>query len=86
MHICVRMHHRFQRDTCPKDMDDVPNFMPLSEFNLHPGKQIVSVFVDLARDDGYVYAEDLATKKVRPNTNFVHVINLVLSIYLVIHV
>ena len=45
-------------------MDDVPDFMPLSEFNLRPDKQIVSVFLALARDDGYVYAEDLAADKV----------------------
>ena len=38
--------------------------MPLSEFNLRPDRQIVSVFLALARDDGYVYAEDLAAAKV----------------------
>ena len=49
-------------------MDDVPDFMPLSEFNLHPDKQIALVFLALARDDGYVYAEDLAADKVCCNS------------------
>jgi len=46
----------------------VPDFMPLSEFNLRPEKEILSAFVDLARNDGYVYAEDVAADKVCSNT------------------
>lgn len=38
--------------------------MPLSEFMLRPYKQIASVFLSLARNDGYIYAEDLAADKV----------------------
>ena len=45
-------------------MDDVPDFMPLSEFNLRPDKQIVPTFLSLMREDGYVYAEDLVAHKV----------------------
>ena len=67
--VCTRvcevfMYHSFRKDKCPENMDDVPDFMSLSEFNLHPEKQIVSVFLNLARDDGYIYAEDLAADKV----------------------
>jgi len=56
----------FDRNKCPDDMSEVPRFLPLGQFQLRPEKQIVSVFTDLARDDGYVYAEDL-TKVVRWN-------------------
>ena len=45
-------------------MDDVPDFMPLSEFNLRPDKQIVPTFLSLMREDGYIYAEDLVAHKV----------------------
>jgi len=41
-------------------MSEVPDFLPLAQFQLRPEKQIVSVFVDIAREDGYVYAEDLS--------------------------
>jgi len=41
-------------------MSEVPDFLPLSQFKLQPDKQIVSMFVETAREDGYVYAEDLA--------------------------
>ena len=68
-------------------MDDVPDFMPLSEFNLRPDKQIVSVFLALARDDGYVYAEDLAADKVYCNSVSLSVCLIIfsLSIYQVVH-
>jgi len=49
----------FKRNKCPNDMSEVPHFLPLAQLQLRPEKQIVSVFVDIARDDGYVYAEDL---------------------------
>ena len=55
------VHCSFIRDKCPEDMSEVPDFLPLAQFQLRPEKQIVSVFVDIAREDGYVYAEDLAT-------------------------
>ena len=55
---CIR--YRFIRDKCPEDMSEVPDFLPLSQFKLQPDKQIVSMFVETAREDGYVYAEDLA--------------------------
>ena len=41
-------------------MTEVPDFLPMAQFQLRPKKQIVSVFVETARGDGYVYAEDLA--------------------------
>ena len=41
-------------------MSEVPDFLPLAQFQLQPEKQIVSVFVEIVREDGYVYAEDLA--------------------------
>ena len=67
-------------------MDDVPDFMPLSEFNLRPDRQIVSVFLALARDDGYVYAEDLAAAKVCSNTNSVTLFTVILFVYQAVHV
>ena len=53
------MHHRFQRKKCPEDLSEVPPFMPLAQFKLRPEKQILAMFTDIARDDGYAYAEDL---------------------------
>jgi len=41
-------------------MSEVPDILPLSQFQLQPDKQIVSMFVEIVREDGYVYAEDLA--------------------------
>ena len=41
-------------------MSEVPDFLPMAQFQLRPEKQIVSVFVEAAHKDGYVYAEDLA--------------------------
>ena len=68
-------------------MDDVPDFMPLSEFNLRPDKQIVSVFIALARDDGYVYADDLAADKVCSNTNSITtLINVFVFVCQAVHV
>jgi len=48
------------RDKCPENMSEVPDFLPLSKFQLQPDKQFISMFVEFAREDGYVYAEDLA--------------------------
>ena len=41
-------------------MTEVPDFLPMAQFQLRPEKQIVSLFVEAARGDGYVYVEDLA--------------------------
>ncbi|XP_065916678.1 bifunctional peptidase and arginyl-hydroxylase JMJD5-like [Dysidea avara] len=49
----------FQRKKCPEDLSEVPPFMPLAQFKLRPEKQILAMFTDIARDDGYAYAEDL---------------------------
>ncbi|XP_065916677.1 bifunctional peptidase and arginyl-hydroxylase JMJD5-like [Dysidea avara] len=62
----------FIRDKCPEDMSEVPDFLPLAQFQLRPEKQIVSVFVDIAREDGYVYAEDLATVLSMYNYSILH--------------
>ena len=83
------IHCRFRRDKCPQKMDEVPDFMSLSEFNLRPDKQIVSVFLSLTRDDGYIYAEDVAEHKVSTNNNpslCVYVMSVFLCVYQVINV
>ena len=41
--------------------------MPLSEFNLRSDNEVVPAFLSLMRDDGYIYAEDLAAHKVSPH-------------------
>ena len=53
------MCHSFERDKCPKDLNEVPDFMLLSQFQLRPEKQIESMFTQIVRDDGFVYADDL---------------------------
>lgn len=40
-------------------MNEVPDFMSLSQFQLRPEKQIESMFTAIVRDDGFVYADDL---------------------------
>jgi len=52
--------HSFNRNKCPNDMSEVPEFLPLDQLQLRPEKRIALVLVSLARDDGYVYAEDLS--------------------------
>ena len=37
----------------------MPDFMSLSQFQLRPEKQIESMFTQIVRDDGFVYADDL---------------------------
>ena len=57
--LLIRVHHSFERDKCPKDLNEVPDFMSLSQFQLRPEKQIESMFTQIVRDDGFVYADDL---------------------------
>ena len=52
-------HCSFDREKCPHDLDEVPDFLSLSQFQLRPEKQIESMFTAIVRDDGFVYADDV---------------------------
>ena len=52
-------HCSFEKEKCPQDLNEVPTFMPLSQFQLRPEKQIESMFTAIVCDDGFVYADDL---------------------------